>query len=307
MTHQDRKHVRVIGVPMDLGAGRRGVDMGPSGIRIAGLDSRLSALGYIVADEGDLDVPAPEVCAPEPKDAKYLTEIRQVCEVLCERVGNVIAENEIPVVLGGDHSLAIGSVSGVAKHYKSKNEKIGLIWVDAHADINTPETSLSGNIHGMPLAALLGMGESSLVNLGGFAPKVLPENTCLIGIRNLDHKEKEIVIESGVNAFTMRDIDQRGMASVMEEAIERASAGTVGFHLSFDLDGVDPREAPGVGTAVRGGINWRESHLLAELVADSGQMLGLEITELNPILDHGNKTGELAVEMVLSAFGQRIL
>ncbi len=307
MTRHESKRIRVIGVPMDLGAGRRGVDMGPSGIRLAGLTSRLSALGYVVVDEGDLDVPSPEVCEAEPANARFLSEIRQVCETLCARVVDVLAANEIPVILGGDHSIAIGSISGVAKFYKERQEKIGVIWVDAHADINTPQSSPSGNIHGMPFAVLLGMGEPSLVELGGFAPKVAPENACLIGIRNLDKKEKGIVIESGVHAFTMRDIDQRGMASVMEEAIERASAGTAGFHLSFDLDGVDPREAPGVGTAVRGGINWREAHLLTEMVADSGRMLGFEITELNPILDHANMTGELAVDMALSAFGMSIL
>lgn len=305
--NSQNKHVRIVGVPMDLGAGRRGVDMGPSGIRIAGLSRRLSALGYVVGDEGDLDVPSPEICSPVPANARYLREIHGVCDFLRERVDQILSEEELPLILGGDHSIAIGSVSGVAQHYRSRNEKIGLIWVDAHADINTPESSPSGNVHGMPLAVLLGMGDGSLVELGGFAPKVDCENVCLIGIRNLDVQEKKIVGESGVNAFTMRDIDSRGMAAVMEEALSKALEGTAGFYLSFDLDGVDPREAPGVGTAVKGGINWREANLLAEMVADSKKMIGMEITELNPILDHGNQTAELAVDVILSAFGKSIL
>ena len=213
----------------------------------------------------------------------------------------------MPIVLGGDHSIAIGTVSGVAEYYRGRDEKIGLIWVDAHADMNTPETSPSGNIHGMPLATLLGFGHERLVNIGGFTPKVEARNASLIGIRNLDEKEKVLVQESGLNAYTMRDVDERGMKSVMEEALQRASDGTAGIHMSFDLDGMDPSQVPGVGTAVRGGINWREANLLMEMLADTSKMTSLEITELNPILDDRNQSGRVAVDLITSAFGKRIL
>lgn len=301
------KRVRLVGVPMDLGGGRRGVDMGPSAIRIARLGERLGVLGCAVVDDGDVGVPAPEARDPGDPRARYLQPIYHVCNRLRMRIARALDEGDLPVVLGGDHSIAIGSVSGVAEHVRARGERFGLIWVDAHADMNTPETSPSGNVHGMPLATLLGKGAELLVNVGGFAPKVEPERTCLIGIRNLDAQEKEIVRASGVQAFTMRDVDERGMRSVAAEAIARAGEGTVGFHVSFDLDALDPAHAPGVGTPVKGGLSWREANLLMEMVADSGQLLALEITELNPVLDVRNQSAETAVDLILSALGKSIL
>ncbi|MCC6781981.1 MAG: arginase [Planctomycetes bacterium] len=301
------RKVRIIGVPMDLGADRRGVDMGPSGIRIAGVAEMLRRLGYQVLDVGDVQVPVPESRDKGPARAKYLPEIREACETLRELVRSAMAAGECPIVLGGDHSIAIGTVAGVAEHHRARQEHIGLIWVDAHADMNTPETSPTGNVHGMPLAHVLGLGEPSLAQLGGFAPKVAPENVALIGIRDLDDEEKRTVRRSGVNAYTMRDIDERGMSSIIQEAITKASAGTIGFHVSFDLDGMDPSDVPGVGTPVKGGIDWREGNLLLEAIADSRRMLSFEITELNPILDVRNESGRVAVDMIASAFGKSIL
>ena len=302
-----QRTVRLVGVPMDLGAGRRGVDMGPSAIRIAGVSQGLRQLGYRVEDDGDVGVPAPETRAFGSERARYLEPIYHVCNRLRLRVRRSLEQGEIPVVLGGDHSIAIGTVSGVAEHYKSRGERIGLIWVDAHADMNTPDSSPSGNIHGMPLATVLGMGHPLLVEMGGFAPKVQPENVCLIGIRDIDEHERQIVRNSGIHAYTMRDVDERGMRAILEESIRFATAGTAGFHVSFDLDGMDPRDVPGTGTPVKGGISWREANLLMEMVSDTGQMTSLEVTELNPILDVKNQSGEVAVDVILSAFGKRIL
>lgn len=299
--------VRMLGVPMDLGADRRGVGMGPAGIRIAGVARELRALGHTVVDGGDVHVDQPESRDQSDSKAKYLEEIVDACERLRMATRDALAAGETPLVLGGDHSIAIGSISGVAEHYRSQGQKIGVIWVDAHADMNTPDTSPSGNIHGMPLASLLGYGIPELVELGGFSPKVDKANACLIGIRALDNREKRIVRESGIHAYTMRDIDERGMKEIIREAIGHASNGTVGFHVSFDLDGMDPRDVPGVGTPVRGGINWREANLLMENVAESGRMVSCEVTELNPILDVGNQSGRVAVDVIGSAFGKSIL
>jgi arginase len=303
----DKRRVRLIGVPMDLGAGRRGVDMGPSAIRIAGASERLRELGYEVADDGDVAVPAPEVRNPGHPRARYLNEIVRVCNRLRLRVKRSLDAGEVPIVIGGDHSIAAGTLAGVAEHFNARDERIGLIWVDAHADMNTPESSPSGNVHGMRLAAILGMGPEPLAELGGFAPKVEARNACVIGLRNLDELEKDIVRRSGVHAYTMRDLDERGMRSVVAEAIKFATQDTAGFHLSFDLDAMDPHDVPGVGTLVKGGINWREGNLLMEMVADSGRMSSCEITELNPILDVRNQSGEVAVDLILSAFGKSIL
>lgn len=304
---QPRKTVRLVGVPMDLGAGRRGVDMGPSAIRIAGVGPGLRALGYSVEDDGDVGVPAPESRDPGPTNARYLEPVYHVCNRLRLRVRRTMEAGEVPLVMGGDHSIAIGTVTGVAEFFRGREQRLGLIWVDAHADMNTPESSPTGNVHGMPLAALLGMGEPRLVEMGGFWPKVDKANVCLIGIRNLDDAEKEIVRRSGIHAYTMRDLDERGMRSVIQEAIGHASEGTAGFHVSFDLDAMDPRDVPGTGTPVKGGISWREANLLVENIADSGRMTSLEVTELNPVLDVRNQSGEVAVDVILSAFGKRIL
>ncbi len=306
-TETTQKTVRLVGVPMDLGAGRRGVDMGPSAIRIAGVSQGLRQLGLRVEDDGDVGVPAPETRDPGPSNARYLEPIYHVCNRLRLRVRRSLELGEIPIVLGGDHSIAIGTVSGVSEFFRSRDEKIGLIWVDAHGDMNTPESSPSGNIHGMPLATVLGMGHPRLVEMGGFWPKVARENVCLIGIRDIDENERKNIKQSGIHAYTMRDVDERGMRAIMQEAIGFVSAGTAGFHVSFDLDGMDPRDVPGTGTPVKGGISWREANLLMEMVSDTGRMTSLEVTELNPILDVKNQSGEVAVDVILSAFGKRIL
>ncbi|HZN37978.1 MAG TPA: arginase [Planctomycetota bacterium] len=304
---QTRKTVRLIGVPMDLGAGRRGVDMGPSAIRIAGVSQGLRQLGIAVEDDGDVGVPAPESRDPGDRTARYLEPIYHVCNRLRLRVRRSLEQAEVPVVLGGDHSIAIGTVAGVSEHFRARDQNVGLVWIDAHADMNTPESSPTGNIHGMPLATLLGMGHPRLVEMGGFWPKVKKENVALIGIRDIDAAERDIVVKSGIHAYTMRDVDERGMRAIMQEAIGYATDGTAGFHVSFDLDGMDPRDVPGTGTPVRGGISWREANLLMEMVSDTGRVTSLEVTELNPILDVKNQSGEVAVDLILSAFGKSIL
>jgi len=299
--------IAVIGAPLDLGAGRRGVDMGPSAIRVAHLDDRLAALGYEVHDLGNVEVEQAESRPVGRENARYLHEITATCRRLAKSVETALGKGQFPLVLGGDHSVAAGTVAGVAKHFRRSKERIGLIWIDAHADMNTPDTSPSGNVHGMPLASCIGTGPDELVKLAGFSPKVRAENVALVGIRDVDQLEKPHIKASGVRAFTMREIDERGLLHVMNEAIRIASDGTAGFHLSFDMDGVDPDEAPGVGTPVRGGITYREAHLALELVCDSRRMLSLEVVEVNPVLDVANRTAELAVELMLSAMGKRIL
>lgn len=303
----EHRRVEIFGVPMDLGGSRRGVDMGPSAIRIAGVGEILRDLGYAVEDQGNIGVPIAEAREPGDPRAKYRSPILHACDRLRRRVRRALESGAIPLVLGGDHSIAIGTVAGVAEYYRSRDEQVGLIWIDAHADMNTPETSPSGNIHGMPVAAILGIGDPELAALGGFTPKVGRQNVCLIGLRNLDRKEKDLVRASGVHAYTMRDVDERGMGDVVAEAIELASEGTAGFHVSFDLDAMDPEDAPGVGTAVKGGIDWREANLLMEMVYDTGRMTSCEITELNPVLDVRNQSAQLAVDLIASAFGKSIL
>jgi arginase len=302
-----RTKVDLFGVPMDLGGARRGTDMGPSAIRIAGIEEKLEQLGYDVKDFGDVHVESRETTKVGDAKSKFSKEIARCCEQLRRKVRASAAKGRRPLVLGGDHSIAIGTVAGVAGHYRERDESIGLIWVDAHGDMNSPDTSPSGNVHGMPLGVLLGWGNSELVKLGGFAPKVRPEHTVLIGIRDLDDGEKELIKKSGALVFTMKEVDQFGMSEVARRALERVTYGTAGFHLSVDLDGVDPMVAPGVATAVNGGLNFRETHLLMELVADSKKMLSMEVVELNPVLDTRNKTAEFAVGLVLSAFGRQIL
>ena len=298
--------VHIIGVSLDLGGNRRGVDMGPSAFRIAGLGERLAALGVPVVDDGDLVAPIPETKASGDPTKKYMREIVRVCEKLYKASLAALDKGGFPLVLGGDHSLAAGSVAATAAFVRREQKPLGLIWVDAHGDMNTPASSGSGNVHGMPLAALLGPEPAELSRLGGFSPKVLPEHTVLIGIRNLDEREKEIVRSSRVHVFTMKDIDRGGIATVTEQALAIAGAGTGGVHVSFDLDVCDPSIAPGVGTPVKGGLDYREAHMLMEIVADSGLLRALDMVEVNPILDDRNTTAILAAELASSALGQKI-
>ncbi|GAB4448277.1 MAG: arginase [Chloroflexi bacterium OHK40] len=296
--------IAIIGVPIDLGAGRRGVDMGPSAMRYTGLHSRLEALGYQVRDFGNLPTPMVETSAlPEPgAKLRYLEPIARLCAALADTVAGCVERGQLPVVLGGDHSLSIGSVSGSAR-----SRTLGLIWIDAHADFNTAETTPSGNIHGMSVAALTGRGHPLLTVLAGRVPAVRPEHVALVGLRDLDPLEREALRGAGLNVFTMHEVDRRGMATVIEEAARLVTRATDGFHLSFDLDVVDPREAPGVGTPVNGGISRREAHLAMELLAATGAIRSIDLVEVNPILDERNATAELAVELGLSALGKRIL
>jgi arginase len=302
------RKIRIIGVPLDLGASRRGVDMGPSAVRVAGLEARLEALGHNVTDGGNIGVAIAETKHLGEENARYLKEITETCTKAADHVIEALEQGMTPVILGGDHSVAAGSVSGVAEYYRRQNQKIGLIWIDAHSDLNTPESSPSGNVHGMPLAALLGLGPDSLKNICGFSPKVLPENTVLIGVRDIDATEKENIKRVGLaEVYTMRDIDERGMRTVMEEALRAAGRGTAGYHVSLDMDWIDPEDAPGVGTPVRGGSTYREAHLAMEIIADHGRMLSLEVVEVNPVIDEHNRTADLAVELISSAFGKKIL
>ncbi len=299
--------IRIIGVPMDLGASRRGVDMGPSALRVAGLQARIKQLGHQVEDIGNISVKQPEEMSYGEKRAKYLAEIADACKDLGAIVEKSLEETMLPVVLGGDHSIAAGTLSGVAAHFKKKEKKVGLIWLDAHGDINTPESSPSGNVHGMPLAAAMGYGATELVELQGFKPKVEPQNISLVGIRDLDSQEKKLAKKSGVHVFTMRDIDERGMREVMSDALKYAMDDTDGISVSLDMDFVDPSDAPGVGTPVRGGVTYREAHLAMEMIADTEAMVSLEIVEINPVIDEHNRTALLGVELVLSGLGKKIL
>lgn len=307
-TNQASRKIRVIGVPLDLGASRRGVDMGPSAVRVAGLEARLEALGHRVSDAGNIPVEIAETRTPGDKTARYLKEIAKTCARTADAAIASLDAGEIPLLLGGDHSMAAGSVSGVAEFYRRHGQKIGLVWLDAHSDINTPETSPSGNVHGMPLAALMGLGPEPLSGLLGFTPKIAPQNTALIGVRNIDPAERDNLRRAGIAAvYTMRDIDERGMRAVMEEALAAVGQGTAGYHVSLDMDWIDPREAPGVGTPVRGGATYREAHLAMEIVADHGRLVSLDIVEVNPVIDEHNRTADLAVELACSAFGKKIL
>jgi len=299
--------VRIIGVPMDLGASRRGVDMGPSALRVAGLQTRLKQLGHQVEDIGNISVKQPEEMSYGEKRAKYLVEIAETCKDLAEAVQKSLEEDHFPLVLGGDHSIAAGAVSGVSSFFRKEKKEIGYIWLDAHGDMNTPESSPSGNVHGMPLASVMGYGPSELVDLMGFKPKVEPGNIVIVGARDLDAQERKMMKKSGVHVFTMRDIDERGMRDVMSEALRFVSDDTDGVAVSLDLDFVDPDDAPGVGTPVRGGVTYREAHLALEMIADSEAMVSLEVVEINPVIDLHNQTALLGVEMVLSGLGKKIL
>jgi arginase len=299
--------VHIIGVSLDLGGNRRGVDMGPSALRIGGLGERLAGLGVTVVDEGDLVAPIPETKSFGDPQKKYIREIARVCEKLYKTSLAALEKGGLPLVLGGDHSLGAGSVAATADFLRREQKPLGLLWVDAHGDMNTPATSGSGNVHGMPLAALLGREPAELSRIGGFAPKVAAAQTVLIGIRNLDEREKEAIRDSGVHVFTMKDIDRAGIAAIVEQALAIAGVGTGGIHVSFDLDVCDPTIAPGVGTPVKGGLDYREAHMVMEMVADSGLLRGLDLVEVNPILDDRNTTAVLGVELALSALGQKIL
>jgi len=302
-----RSQIAIIGAPLDLGAGRRGVDMGPSAVRVANLNKRVASLGYDVEDLGNVPVDQPESLPEGPRHAKYLPQIAAACETLAALVEHVMDEGKAPLVLGGDHSIAVGTVAGIARYFRRRKKKIGLLWVDAHADMNTPQTSPSGNVHGMPLACCIGLGPPELAKLLGYAPKVNPRDVALVGLRDVDILERPHVRESGVKAFTMRDIDERGLRAVMDEALKIVTNGTEGLHLSLDMDYVDPQYAPGVGTPVRGGATYREAHLTMEMICDSGEMVSMEVVEVNPVIDEVNRTADLAVELVMSALGKKIL
>jgi arginase len=299
--------IRIIGVPMDLGASRRGVDMGPSALRVAGLQPRLKQLGRHVEDVGNIPVPQPEEQPYGEKKARYLGEIAETCKGLADAVQKTLDEDHFPLVLGGDHSIAVGTVAGAAAHFHKVSKRIGLIWLDAHGDMNTPDTSPSGNVHGMPLAAIMGSGPSELTGLAGIVPMVEPRSVSLVGIRELDAKERRFVKESGVHVFTMRDIDERGMREVMAEALRFSGDDTAGIAVSLDMDFIDPADAPGVGTPVRGGVTYREAHLALEMIADTRSMVSFELVEVNPVIDLHNTTATLGVELVLSGLGKKIL
>ncbi len=300
------RSIHIIGVPLDLGAGRRGVDMGPSALRIAGLDRELATLGLPIVDKGDLVVPIPETEGIGDPRKKYLSQIADVCARLYESSLASLSEDALPVVLGGDHSIGAGSVAAAAAAARRRHAETGLLWIDAHGDMNSPDTTSSGNVHGMPLSALLGGEPAELADIGGFRPKVSPHHTVLIGIRNLDDREKELLRASGVTVYTMKDVDRAGIGPIVEAALVIAGDGTAGVHLSFDLDVCDPSIAAGVGTPVKGGLDYREAHVLMEIVADSGLLTSLDMVEVNPILDVRNTTAELGVELILSALGKKI-
>ena len=309
---QPTRRIRVLGVPLDLGASRRGVDMGPSAVRVAGLEARLESLGHEVIDGGNIRVEIAETQNFGDTNARFLKEIADTCTRTAEAVVETLEHGMTPLVLGGDHSLAAGTISGVSHYYRRHAQKIGVLWIDAHSDINTPATSPSGNIHGMPLAALLGLGADSglkpLSEIFGYAPKISAENTVILGVRDIDTAERENIRAAGIaEVYTMRDIDERGMRAVMEDALNIVSRGTAGYHVSLDMDWIDPEDAPGVGTPVRGGATYREAHLAMEILADHGHLLSFEIVEVNPVIDVHNSTADLAVELACSAFGKKIL
>lgn len=281
--------------------------MGPSAFRLADIHQRVRDLGYEVSDAGDIDVCIPETQAPGDPRLKYLREIQQTCETLRDTVAAALSGGRLPLVLGGDHSIAMGTIAGVSRWHRERGQPVGLVWFDAHGDHNTPETSPSGNIHGMPLAVALGLGASSLVGLSGASPMVEGSRAAVVGLRDVDVAERANIKATGIGAFTMRDIDERGMRAIMEEAIARANSGTAGIHVSFDLDAMDPEHAPGVGTPSPGGLSYREAHLAMEMLADTGRVISAEMVEVNPILDQRNGTARLGVELIASLLGKKIL
>ena len=302
--------VRLIGVPMDLGASRRGVDMGPSAMRLSSLSTQLERLGLRVDDVGNVHVPdrasIPNETESHMAESRLLA-IAAVCAELADRTASAVRDRVRPLVLGGDHSLAMGSVAGSATALAERGQRVGLLWLDAHADCNTPTTSLTGNVHGMPVAHLLGLGDARLSRLASVFPAILPEHLVYVGLRDVDVAEQRLIKQLGIRAFTMRDIDERGLRAVMNDAMAIVTAGTGGVHVSCDADWVDPAEAPGVGTPVRGGATLREAHLAMEIAHDSGALIAMDLVEINPILDRQNQTAELCAELIASAFGRRIL
>lgn len=307
MAKRLQKKIGIIGFPMDLGADRRGVDMGPSAIRYASLEQKIERLGYKVTDFGDIDVEISETQRISNAKLKYLPEIEKTSKILSKKVENLLVRNYFPLIIGGDHATAIGSVAGIASYCRKKGKRLGIIWIDAHADMNTEDTTPSGNIHGMPLAIALGLGNKRLTRIGGFSPKVDVENVALIGIRDVDVLEAKLVKQMNMRVYTMTDIDKAGIPRIISKVLADFKSKVDHIHISFDMDGIDPDYAEGVGTPVPGGLSFRESHLLMEMVADCGCMNSLEILEVNPILDSKNKTADLATELIISALGKTTL
>lgn len=299
--------VRIIGFPMDLGAGRRGVDMGPSALRIAGVGERLAALGYSVSDRGDVDIKTAEIQEVENPRLRYLSEIAHACGVLSREVEKALDADEFPLVLGGDHSMAIGTIAGIAAHCRKTNKRLGVIWIDAHSDINTPDTSPSGNIHGMPVAVSLGIGPKELTTIGGDFVKLQPHQIVMMGLRSIDEGERALIRKLKIEAYTMSDLDKQGVHRIIAKTLSTLRAKVDHLHVSFDLDSVDPHVAGGVGTPVPGGFTYREAHLIMEAIADTGYMASMEVAEVNPILDNRNASAEVAAELVASGMGKRIL
>jgi arginase len=299
--------IKLIGVPLDLGSDHQGANIGPTAMRIAGLQEKIEELGHVVRDSGDLRVPTRKTIQIENERAKYLHTIQRVASDLSAEVESTLNAGEFPIVLGGDHAMAIGTIAGVAGYLKKKKQTLGLIWIDAHADINTNETSPTGNIHGMPLAAALGMGLPELVNIGFEGAKVKPEHVHLIGIRSVDKDEKMLLKKMGVNFYTMSEIDKRGIQDIISKASASLMKTVDAIHISLDLDGLDPDIAPGVATPVKGGLDYREAHLIMETIAETGKLCSIEVAENNPILDIRNRTAETAVELVQSALGKKIM
>nr|WP_241810415.1 arginase [Enterovibrio norvegicus] len=302
------KSIQIIGVPLDLGASRRGTDGGPSAVRIAGLGEQLKKMGYRISQEVDVTVPSMESRPTETGSTmRFRSEILQVCRDLALVTRDALTKGHVPLIVGGDHSIAMGSISGIADYYQQQNQNIGLVWFDAHADMNIPGISPSGNVHGMPLSHLMGYGDKDFTGILSANPKIKPENVALVGVRDIDDKEKELIRESGVHLFSMRDIDEMGMNKVSDEIINIVTKDTVGFHVSFDVDGCDPEVIPGSGTLVPGGVTYREAHLLLEKCAETNLITSLDLVELNPFLDKGNISAERAVSLILSAFGQSVI
>ena len=307
MSTEAKRSLSLLGVPLGYGASMAGVDIGPAALRVARITQRIARLGYSVHDLGDMRLERPQTLPEVEEKLKYVREISSACEQLAVDVEEILKAGQLPLIVGGDHSIAIGSFAGAASYYKKQNKTLGLIWFDAHADMNTPESTPSGNIHGMPLAALLGYGAPELTNVAGFAPKLDPQLCAHVGARDIDPGEREMIKKLGMRFFTMREIDERGMNEVMDDAIKIASRGTGGYGVTFDVDVLDPGDAPGSGTLVRGGLTYREAHLGMEKIAEAGGMRSLEIVEINTALDVNNKTAELGVELILSALGKTIL